>query len=205
MIKLLLPLLFLLTSTANAAKVSKSATNNLEIKKQNNVVEIELPEVALKLLMQWNPEFIPFNLSDYGPSIIELFNDIDPSKVPMAFIDDLDGDSKKDIVLLGSDLKKQYVVALINKDKKWTLVEVTEWSFKDIKNTTVPFLSDTPVMVSGTAKKTEKTVPLYVLQALGEQAEKLKAKKKVGIQVEYYLGAGTVYEIKNNKAVKFTL
>ncbi|MCM2354528.1 MAG: hypothetical protein NDI63_13005 [Pseudobdellovibrio sp.] len=205
MIKLLLPLLFVFTSTANAAKVSKSATNTLEIKKQDNVVEIELPEIALKLLTQWNPEFIPFNLSDYGPSIIELFNDIDPSKVPMAFIDDLDGDGKKDIVLLGSDLKKQYVVALINNDKKWTLVKVSESSYKDIKNTTVPFLSEKPVIVSGTAKTTEKTVPLYVLQALGEQAVKLKEKKKVGIQVEYYLGAGTVYEIKNNKAVKFTL
>lgn len=208
--KLILPIFLVLSSISQlalAAKLTKSKSDSLEILKQNGVIEIKLPDLAYKVVNQWNPEFLPFNLSDYGPSIIELFNDIDPNKIPMAFIDDLNGDGKKDIVLLGSDLKNQYVVALLNTGKKWTLVQVSKWSITDIKNTTVPFLSDAsaPTIVDGKEKTTEKTIPLYILQALGEHGEKLKARKKIGIQVEFYLGVGTVYEIKDDKAVKFTL
>lgn len=206
MIKALLPALFLFASAAHAAKVSKSATNTLEIKKENNVVEFRLPEVAFKTLTQWNPEFVPFNLSDYGQSIIQMFKEINADLSPMAFIDDLDGNGKKDIVLLGADLKKQYVVALLQRDKKWTLIKVAEWSLTDIKNITIPvFTTSETAKASGTAKNTELSFPIYVLPAQGEHGEKLKAKKKVGIQVETYMADGDVYEIKDTKAVKFLL
>ena len=200
MIKLI-TLSFLLTSTAYATKVEISDKNSLELNLKNELVEIKIPTVAHKVLTQWNPEFTPFSRSDYSKSILELFKDINPNQVaptfPMAFIEDLDGNDKKDIVLLGADLKKQYVVALLHRDKKWTLIKVAELNIPNIKSSMIPNTT-----VSGTA---ETGVPVYVLPAEGEHATKLKEKKKIGIQVESYMGSGDVYEIINNKAVKFTL
>ncbi len=198
MIKLLV-LSLLVASTANASKVVKSETNTLDLAVTSGTVEIKLPEVAFKVLNQWNPEFTPYSLTDYSKSIIELMKEINPNQVPMAFIEDLDGNDKKDIVLFGADLKKQYVVALLQRDKKWTLIKVAQLNIPNIKTSVIPSLT-----ASETATK-EFGVPVYVLPAEGEQAEKLKAKKKIGIQVETYLGSGEVYEINNNKAVKFTL
>ena len=198
MIKLLV-LSLLVASTANASKVVKSETNTLELAVKDQSVEIKLPDVAFKVLNQWNPEFTPYSLKDYSVSILELMKDINPNQVPMAFIEDLDGNDKKDIVIFGADLKKQYVVALLQRDKKWTLIKVAQMSIPNIKSSIIPSLS------SATTTTKETGVPVYVLPAEGEQAEKLKEKKKIGIQVETYLGAGEVYEINNNKAVKFTL
>ena len=198
MIKFLV-LSLLIASTANASKVVKSETNTLDLTVTSGTVEIKLPDVAFKVLNQWNPEFTPYSLNDYSKSVLDLMKDISPNQVPMAFIDDLDGNDKKDIVLFGADLKKQYVVALLQRDKKWTLIKVAQMNIPNIKTSVIPSLT-----ASETATK-EFGVPVYVLPAEGEQAEKLKEKKKIGIQVETYLGAGEVYEINNNKAVKFTL
>lgn len=199
MIKLFI-LILLIASTALATKVEISEKNVLELNLKNELAEIKLPTIAHKVLTQWNPEFTPFSRSDYSKSILELFKDINENQLPMAFIDDLDGNDKKDIVLFGADLKKQYVVALLHREKKWTLIKVAEINISNIKSSVVP-----NTIGSGTAQTAETGVPIYILQAEGEQASKLKEKKKIGIQVESYMGAGDVYEIKNNKAVKFTL
>ncbi|WP_409479444.1 hypothetical protein [Pseudobdellovibrio sp. HCB154] len=195
----------LFASIVQAAPIVKSATNTLEIKLQDDNVEVQLPETAFKALTQWNPEFVVFNKKDYSKSILELFNDLGKDQMPMAFIDDLDGNEKKDIVLFGSDLKNQYVIALLQRDKKWTLVKVAEWSIKDIKNSVIPSSTVASATAADKSQTKETGVPIYVLPAQGEQATKLKEKKKVGIQVETYMGNGDVYEIKNNKPVKFTL
>ncbi len=194
----------LFASIVQAAPIVKSATNALEIKFQNDNVEVQLPETAFKALTQWNPEFVIFSKNDYSKSVLELFKDLGKDMVPMAFIDDLDGNDKKDIVLFGTDLKNQYVVALLQRDKKWTLVKVAQWSIKDIKSSVIPATEISSAATAATTPK-ETGVPIYVLPAQGEQATKLKEKKKVGIQVETYMGNGDVYEIKNNKPVKFTL
>lgn len=200
MIKLI-TLSFLFASAVQAAPVVKSATNSLEIKVQNEAVEIQLPDTAFRVLNRWNPEFTVFNKTDYSKSILDMFKADDPNQLPMAFIEDLDGNEKKDIVLFGADLKNQYVIALLQRDKKWTLVKVAQMSLKDIKNTVIP-----GSVSSGAVQTTKETgIPTYISPALGEQAIKLKEKKKVGIQVETYLGNGDVYEIKDTKAVKFTL
>lgn len=194
----------LYASIVQAAPIVKSATNALEIKLQNDNVEVQLPETAFKVLTQWNPEFVVFSKTDYSKSVLEMFKDLGRDQVPMAFIDDLDGNDKKDIVLFGTDLKSQYVVALLQRDKKWTLVKVAQWSIKDIKGSVIPASEVASGATAATLTK-ETGVPIYVLPAQGEQATKLKEKKKVGIQVETYMGNGDVYEIKNNKPVKFTL
>lgn len=200
MIKLI-TLCFLFTAIANASPVVKSETNSLEIKIQNEDVEIKLPEVAFKALMQWNPEFIPFNRNAYIKSVLELFKDIGENQVPMAFIDDLDGNDKKDIVIMGTDTKNQYAVAILQKDKKWTVLKIAQWA--NLKDTVT--VTSTVKTASATTPVKETGVAIYILKAIGEHAEKLKENKKVGIQIETYLGPGDVYEIINNKAVKFIL
>lgn len=202
MIKLIsLSLLFV--STVHATPVVKSATNLLEIKAQSEKVEIQLPDTAFRVLNQWNPQFTVFSKTDYSKSVLEMFNDDDPSQLPMAFIEDLDGNDKKDIVLFGTDLKKKYVIAILQREKKWTLVKVAQWSVKNSKDSMPPIATS----ASGTAKDQaqDNGVLIYILPAVGEHATKLKEKKKVGIQVETYLGSGDVYEIVKNKAVKFIL
>ncbi len=192
----------LLTALSQAATIVKSETNTLEIKTKDNDVEVQLPTVALLALEKWNPNFKLFNKTDYSKSVLELFKDLGDNQVPMAFIDDLDGNDKKDIVLLGNDLKKQYVVAILQKDQKWTLIKVSEWSIANIKESIVP---TGLAAVSGTAQ-TETGIPFYVLKAIGEHAEKLKEKKKAGIQIENFMGSAEVFEINNNnKAIRFTL
>lgn len=191
----------LFASLANALPVAKSETNSLEIITKNDDVEIKLPTVAFKALMQWNPEFIPFNRNAYIKSVLELFKDLGDNQVPMAFIDDLDGNGKKDIVLMGTDTKNQYAVAILQNEKKWTVLKLSQWS--NLKDTVT--VTATEKTASGTIPVKETGVAIYVLKAIGEHAEKLKEKKKVGIQIETYLGPGDVYEIVNNKAVKFIL
>lgn len=200
MIKIIVSCL-LFASIANALPVVKSENNSLEITTKNEDVEIKLPDVAFKALMQWNPEFIPFNRNAYIKSVLELFKDLGDNQVPMAFIEDLDGNGKKDIVLMGTDTKNQYAVAILQNDKKWTLLKLSQWS--NLKDTVT--VTATEKTASGTTPVKETGVAIYVLKAIGEHAEKLKEKKKVGIQIETYLGPGDVYEIVNNKAVKFIL
>lgn len=201
MIKLFTFCLFF-TAATQAATIVKSETNTLEIKTKDNDVEVQLPTVAQQALEKWNPNFKIFNQTDYSKSVLELFKDLGDNQVPMAFIDDLDGNDKKDIVLLGGDQKKQYVVAILQKDKKWTLIKVSEWAINNIKESVIPTgLAN----VSGTAL-TETGIPFYVLKAIGEHGDKLKAKKKTGIQIENFMGSAEVFEINNNnKAIKFTL
>ncbi|AZZ35987.1 hypothetical protein CIK05_04005 [Bdellovibrio sp. qaytius] len=203
MIKLITFFLLLASITQAATKVEKSEKNTLEINLKGDAVTIKLPDVAQQVLTKWNPDFKPFDRKDYSKSIIELFKDIGVNQMPMAFIDDLDGNGKKDIVLLGNDKKNQFVVALLQLDKKWTLIKVDQMDIENIKDTEIP------TEVSGTSVVKETGIPLYILQAQGEHATKLKEKKKVGIQVETYLGAGDVFEITDStdgmKAVKFML
>lgn len=190
----------LFTTLSQASTIVKSVSNTLDIKIENNDVEVQLPNVAHQALYKWNPDFKLFNQAEYSKSVLELFKDLGDNQVPMAFIDDLDGNDKKDIVLLGNDLKNQYAVAILQKDKKWTVLKVDQWTIKNIKESVIP----TGTVVSGTAQ-TEIGIPFYVLKAIGEHADKLKLKKKVGIQVENFMGSAEVYEINNNKAVKFKL
>lgn len=188
----------LLSSLTFAAPIVKSASNELAVKAKGNAIEVQLPQSAFRELKKWNPEFVIFSKTDYSPSVLEMFKEMNNTLLPMAFIDDLDGNGKKDIVLLGSDIKNQFAIALLQHDKKWVLVKLAEWTIKDIKQTVITS--------SASATTTKETgVPIYVLPALGEQAEKLKAKKKIGIQVERFMGDGEVYEIVNDQAVKFTL
>lgn len=199
MIKLVTFCLFF-TALAQASTIVKSETNTLDIKTKDNDIEVQLPNVAHQALEKWNPDFKLFNQTDYSKSVLELFKDLGENQVPMTFIEDLDGNGKKDIVLLGSDLKKQYVVAILQKDKKWTLIKVSEWAMKNVKESVI----STGTVVSGTVQ-TETGIPVYVLKAIGEHADKLKENKKAGIQIENFMGHGDVYEIINNKAVKFIL
>lgn len=191
---------FLFASATQAAPILRSANNSLEVKIEDDKVSVELPKKAYETLMKWNPEFVVFSKTDYSASILELFKTMGPNQLPMAFIDDIDGNNKKDIVLLGSDIHNQYVIALLQENKTWKLVKVTEWSMRNIKDSVITTFS-----ASGTNNTKETGIPIYILPALGEHAVKLKEKKKKGIQVENYLGPADVYEIKNNKAVKFTL
>lgn len=201
MIKLFTFCLFF-TAATQAATIVKSETNTLEIKTKDNDVEVQLPTVAQQTLEKWNPNFKIFNQTDYSKSVLDLFKDLGDNQVPMAFIEDLDGNDKKDIVLLGGDQKKQYVVAILQKDKKWTLIKVSEWAINNIKESVIP---TGLASVSGTVL-TETGIPFYVLKAIGEHGDKLKAKKKTGIQIESFMGSAEVFEINNNnKAIKFTL
>lgn len=188
---LIATLLYSVCSTA--APVATSAGDAAEIIAQDGTVKVTLPAEAKKALLDWNPEFLTFDLKDYPESVVSLIKEVEPNGVPMAFIADLDNNGDKDIVLLGSDLHRQYAVALLKKEGTWQAVEIQTWNIKDIKKTVV--------------KKEDKTketgIPLYVLPAEEEHAKKLG--KKVGIQVERYLGPATVYEIKDGKASKVTL
>lgn len=172
-----------------------ATATSLDIKVKNAEVEISVPAEAKKALSNWNPEFVVFNLKDYGKSVLDLFKEIDPKAVPVAFIADLNSDGTKDIVLLGSDLQRQYAVALLEKNKVWTAIEVHSWSIPNIKTTALN--------TESTSKEKETGIPIYILPAEGEHAKKLG--KKIGIQVETYLGPAEVYEIKDGKAVKFVL
>lgn len=178
---------------SSAAPVTTSATNAAEITVQDGNVKVTLPAEAKKALIDWNPEFLTFDLKDYPESVLSLVKEVEPGGVPMAFIADLDNNGDKDIVLLGSDLHRQYAVALTKKEGTWQAIEIQSWNIPNIKKTVL--------------KKEDKTketgIPLYVLPAEEEHAKKLG--KKVGIQVERYLGPATVYEIKNGKASKVVL
>ncbi|MFM6927388.1 MAG: hypothetical protein ACKOX6_02945 [Bdellovibrio sp.] len=188
--------ILLLSALCKAAPIVGSASDALDIKVKNGEVEVVLPEGAKKTLIDWNPEFVIFNLKDYSATVLNLIKEDDPKAVPMAFIADLDNNGEKDIVLLGNDLKSQFAVALLQKNKKWTAVEVATWSIPDIKKSVIPAAD-----VKSTVKETG--IPLYVFPAQDEHAKKLG--KKVGIQTEIYAGPADVYEIKDGKAVKFLL
>ncbi|AHZ86240.1 hypothetical protein AB1A81_04565 [Bdellovibrio bacteriovorus] len=192
MIKVLIATL-LYSVCSSAAPVATSAGDTAEISVQDGIAKVSLPAEARKALIDWNPEFLIFDLKDYPESVLSLIKDVEPNGVPMAFIADLDNNGDKDIVLLGSDLHRQYAVALTKKDGVWQAVEIQSWNIPNIKKTVL--------------KKEDKTketgIPLYVLPAEDEHAKKLG--KKVGIQVERYLGPATVYEIKDGKASKVVL
>ncbi|MGE5084669.1 MAG: hypothetical protein ACM3MG_00100 [Bacillota bacterium] len=188
--------IFLLSSMCKATPIITSTNDTVDIKVKNGEVEIILPESAKKALIEWNPEFIVFNLKDYSPTVLNLIREDDSKAVPMAFVADLDNNGEKDVVLLGNDLKSQFAVALMQKNKKWTAVEVTAWSIPDIKQSVIP-----PSDAKSGIKETG--IPLYIFPAEGEHAKKLG--KKIGIQVEMYAGPASVYEIKDGKAAKVLL
>ncbi|XGC82004.1 hypothetical protein ACES2L_05840 [Bdellovibrio bacteriovorus] len=187
--------LLLMTSICKAAPIATSSNGSVDIKINNGEVEIALPAEAKTALKNWNPEFVVFNLKDYSKSVLDLFKDIDPKAVPVGFIADLDGNGEKDVVLLGADLRHQYAVALLKKNKEWIPVKVNSWTLKDIKSTSLPSAAD--------PKQKEIGIPIYVLPAQGEHAKKLG--QKTGVQVETYLGSAEVFEIKDGKAVKFVV
>lgn len=191
----------LLVSTANATNIVKSESNILEIKLKKNDIEILLPPVALQVLEKWNPDFKAFNQDQYSPAVLALFKELGDDQVPIAFIDDFDGNDKKDIVILGSDSKNQYAIAILQLHKKWTLIKIAQWSIDNFEKTAVP----SEKISSGTTQTVEVGIPLYVLKAIGKHGEILKKKNKAGIQIESYMGPGDVYEIINNKAVKLIL
>jgi len=150
--------IFLLSSLCQAAPIVGSTNDTLEIKVKNGEVEITLPEGAKKSLTEWNPEFVVFNLKDYSPTVLNLIKEDDPKAVPMAFIADFDNNGEKDVVLLGNDLKSQFAVALMQKNKTWTAVEVATLSIPDIKKSLI-HASD----VKSTTKETG--IPVSVLPA----------------------------------------
>lgn len=195
--KIILFFLLVNSSVSFAATVLKSDSETLAIKTDADEIEISLPVEAKNALNKWNPEFSVFSKKDYSESILDLFDDMETKKVPMAFIADLENNGKEDLVLLGQDSKRQYAVALLQqKDKKWTAVEIQHWSIENVKKSEIPNADP--------EKKTKEVgVPFYILEAQGDLAKKLK--KKVGIQVETYLGNADVYEIKKDKPVKVTL
>nr|BFD67954.1 hypothetical protein HAGR004_29760 [Bdellovibrio sp. HAGR004] len=178
-----------------AAPVEVSKTGMVEVIVNDGNAKISLPAEAKKALISWNPEFLVFDLKDYSESILSLVKEVEPQGVPMAFIADLDNNGEKDIVLLGSDLHRQYAVALTKKDNKWQAVEIQSWNIANIKSTTLPKIDK--------SKPAESGIPLYVLPADGEHAKKLG--KKIGIQVERYMGTASVYEIKDGKAAQVLL
>ncbi|UXR65244.1 hypothetical protein EZJ49_03140 [Bdellovibrio bacteriovorus] len=185
----------LFSTLCNAAPVDVSKTDMAEVVIKDGNARISLPAEAKKALINWNPEFIVFDLKDYSESVLNLIKEVEPNGVPMAFIADLDNNGEKDIVLLGSDLHRQYAVALTKKDKTWQAVEIHSWTIANIKSTVLPKIDK--------SKSAESGIPLYVLPADGEHAKKLG--KKIGVQVERYMGSASVYEIKDGKAAQVIL
>lgn len=190
---LLAALLF--STVSHAAPIVASKDNSLSINKVNGEIEVSIPADAKKALTEWNPEFVVFNLKDYSPSVLDLFKD-DKQQTPMVFVADFENNGEQDIALLGSDLKRQFAVALVQNKKKWTVIELKSWSIEDIKKTPIP--GDDPSVSTG-----EVGIPLYISPAIGPQAKKLG--KKIGIQVETYMGPGAVYEIQKNQAKQVIL
>ncbi len=174
---------------ATILKHNKQTSLGITLKEKK--VQIELPQAAYEALNKWNAEFTVFDRSDFPPSILRL---LDEEKLqPMTFIGDIEGTGKKGIVLFGQDSKTQYVVALVPRAKGWKAIEVYSTIIPNIKKSDVPNLEDGK----------ETGVPYYILPAQGKHAELLK--KKIGIQVETFMGPGAVYEIKKDKSVQFVL
>ncbi|WP_413587254.1 hypothetical protein [Bdellovibrio sp. HCB274] len=184
-------LLFSLTSAA--APVAVSGDDKVEIAVKETDVKISVPAEARKALIQWRPEFLVFDLKDYSDSVKSLVKEIDPQGVPMAFVADLNNDGTQDIALMGSDLHNQYAVALVKEGGVWQAVELQSFKIPNIKKTVTKNENKTP----------ETGVPLYVLPAQDEHAAKLG--KKIGVQVEHYMGPARVYEIKDGKAAQVKL
>jgi len=191
---------FLFSTLTNAA-LQPSKSDKPELVVKNSVLEIMLPEKSLAALKKWNKNFTVFNQADYSPTIQELFiSEQNKKSYPMAFIADVNGDSKEDVVLFGEDAKKQYVIALTQEKSGWNVIVVKELEEKNLKKTEIPSLAEEPKKT-----KTEKGIPYYILTAQGEIGEKLaKSNNATAIQVEYYLGQTEVYQIKNNKAELYT-
>lgn len=185
----------LFSTFCHAAPVEVSKTGQAEVIVKDGNAQISLPAEAKKALIAWNPEFLVFDLKDYSESVLSLIKEVEPNGVPMAFIADLDNNGEKDIVLLGSDLHRQYAVALAKKGKTWQAVEIHSWNIDNIKTTALPKVDK--------SKPAETGIPLYVLPADDEHAKKLG--KKIGIQVERYMGPASVYEIKDGKAAQVLL
>lgn len=181
-----------MSSISFAVTKIKSDTQALKIILKNEDVEIEIPRAAREALNAWNPEFNVFGRDDYSPSVLKMFKDRAENRVPMAFISDLEKDGQNDIVLIGQDTKTQYVVALLQRKGQWKAVQVTSWSEPNVKKSKIP---------TADGETSEVGVPFYILEAHGDNAKKLK--NKTGIQIESYLGPAEIFEIKNNKALKF--
>lgn len=178
-----------------AAPVSVSKGEAPKISVKDGTAEVAVSAAAKKALIAWNPEFLVFDLKDYSESVLSLIKEVEPNGVPMAFIADLDNNGEKDIVLLGSDLNRQYAVALIKQKQSWKAIEIQSWDIENIKTTVLPS--------ENSSKPPESGIPLYVLPAQDEHAKKLG--KKIGIQVESYLGLASVFEIKDGKASQVIL
>jgi hypothetical protein len=193
MIKMFLIFLVLLSvpSKIFAASLNDGKKSELSILIQGKEVQINLPHEAYEAIKKWNSQFSVFDMQDFSPSVIQLFEE--DKTAPMAFIGDVEGSGKNGIVLFGEDDKRQYVVAVVAHKKEWKIIPIYSTSIANIKESRVPSLHEAE----------EVGVPYYILPAQGEHAKKLK--NKVGIQVEAYLGFAEVYQIKKGKAVKFTL
>ncbi|MEK2690666.1 hypothetical protein [Bdellovibrio sp. GT3] len=189
----LLGILCGVSCSAVAAPIAVSKDNGVEISVQDGKTKISVPAEAKKALAQWNPEFLVFDLKDYGSSVVSLVKEVEPSGVPMAFIADFDNNGEKDIVLLGADLSQQYAVALTKSGSGWKAVEIQKWKISNIEKT----------VTKNENKQKEVGIPLYVIPAQDEHAKKLG--KSTGIQIESYMGTASVYEIKDGKAEQVIL
>lgn len=181
----------LFSFSAQAVVQARSDQEQFSIALEGHEVKIKIPEQAWQNLNKWNKNFKVYELSDYSPSVMGVFDDA--SKVPMAYMADVDGDQTQDIILLGEDKSQQKVVAILNKNKKFEVIEVKSWGDGTVKKTKIPLLNST-----SKSKKVERGVPVYIAEPQGEVVEKIKNKK--GIQIETYLGSTEVYVIENNKS-----
>lgn len=181
----------LFSFSVQAVVQARSDQEQFSIALEGHEVKIKIPEQAWQNLNKWNKNFKVYELSDYSPSVMGVFDDA--SKVPMAYMADVDGDQTQDIILLGEDKSQQKVVAILNKNKKFEVIEVKSWGDGTVKKTKIPLLNST-----SKSKKVERGVPVYIAEPQGEVVEKIKNKK--GIQIETYLGSTEVYVIENNKS-----
>ena len=172
MIKFLVLLFYTLGPLAHATVIIENKKNKVEVNPFTDEPEIKLPKEALKAVNKWNNKFKPFPLKAYSPTTKKLFQERAKNEVPMAFVSDLDGDKTEDVAILGEDSKKQYLLALINKNNKWKLTVVKTWDFANIEKSNTP----------GEYEQ-EVGIPFYILPA--QSGER-------GLQVESYLGTPEV-------------
>ncbi|WP_413578303.1 hypothetical protein ACLVWU_07150 [Bdellovibrio sp. HCB290] len=184
-------LLYGFSSWAGPVAVSTDSTVGVVVK--GGIATVSVPADARKALIQWRPEFLVFDLKDYGESVKSLVKEVNAEGTPMAFVADFNSDGVKDIVLLGSDLYQQYAVALVNVAGTWKVIEIQSWKIPNIRK----------IMTKNENKEKETGIPLYVIPAQEEHAKKLG--KKTGIQVERFMGSAAVYEITDGKAIQVKL
>lgn len=172
------------TSDVRAATMLPKDSKEVKVQPFQEEPSIELPREAYEAIKKWNKNFELFNLADYTPTIRKLFREREKNEVPMIVHDDLNGDGKKDIALLGADKKKQYAIVLLGSNvsatatsakHKWKVKVIETWNFENITKSEVPG-ETTP----------EFGIPFYILPSQSEQP---------GLQVETYLAPPKVYKL----------